>query len=94
MEDHPFAERKAAVSDLEVDPMGRVWVLARRTHPGPDRLDVYSPRGRYLGSLEDVPIPMAFALDGSALLRRSSDDSMDQFTVVSLRMPDDEGGPE
>jgi len=82
--EYPFAEVRAAVRGVRVDPVGRLWVQVSTEDLNADRLDVFTPGGRYLGSLRGVPLPMAFAPDGSALLRDSTDDSMDQFSVVAL----------
>jgi hypothetical protein len=84
LQEYPFADRRQAVSGLQVDPAGRIWVEAATEDPGRHRLDLFDSEGHYLGHLGDTPMPMAFTTDGHALLRLRHEDGIDLFYVVSI----------
>lgn len=86
MEDrYPFAERRAAIESIRVDPTGRLWVLANTVGSAHTRLDLFDRDFSILGSLRDFPLPEAFTDDGDALLRiAGGDDGLDLFIVIRV----------
>ncbi|MFC1500465.1 hypothetical protein ACFL6T_05560 [Candidatus Zixiibacteriota bacterium] len=84
LEKYPFAERRQAIEGLQTDPFGRIWVLANTEHPGTTRLDLFDPDGIYLGNLGEMPLPLTFTTDGSALIRIADDEDADIYLVISV----------
>jgi hypothetical protein len=66
---YPFAERRAAIEGIAVDPLGRLWVLANTAEGEGRRLDLFDRDQTLLGSRPDLPLPVAFTTDGAALFR-------------------------
>lgn len=64
-----FAERRQAIGRIAIDPPGRIWVLAHTGDVERNRIDVFAPDHRYLGSIDVNLLPLAFAADGTALFR-------------------------
>ncbi len=84
LEKYPFAERRQAIEGLKTDPFGRIWVLANTENPGTTRLDLFDHDGIYLGHLDDMPLPITFTQDGSALIRIDDDEDADTYLVISV----------
>ncbi len=64
-----FAERRQAIGSIRLDPLGHVWVLARTADIERNRVDLFDPDHRYLGSFPAPMLPMAFAADGTAFMQ-------------------------
>ena len=84
LEKYPFAERRQAIEGLMTDPVGRIWVLANTEHAGTTRLDLFDSDGIYLVHLGDMPLPITFTQDGSALIRIDDDEDADTYLVISV----------
>ena len=52
------------VGGLQLAPNGHVWALRGRVSDEPEVIDVFTADGEYLGTLEDVPMPVAFGPSG------------------------------
>jgi hypothetical protein len=87
LEDYPFAERRQAITGLAVDPLRRLWVRAGTEHPGRPRMDLFTLEGTYLGSLGTLPLPLAFAGDGFALLMETDREGTETYRVVRPLLP-------
>ncbi len=87
LEAYPFAGRRQAITGLAVDPLGRLWVRASTEDPGRPRMDLFTLEGTYLGSLGTVPLPLAFAADGSALLMETDREGTETYQVVRPLLP-------
>jgi hypothetical protein len=82
----PFAEQRPALAGLALDPLGRLWVSANTTDPARTRLDLFDADLRYLGSREDLPLPMAFSPEGDALCRiAGGEDGEDSWLVLRVQ---------
>jgi len=66
---YAFAERRAAIEGITVDPQGRIWVLANIPENTGQRLDLYAADFTFLGSLPGLPLPAAFLPGGETLFR-------------------------
>lgn len=86
----PFAERLQAIDGIALDRRGRIWVLANLPGAGKTRLDLFDGEGIYLGSLGDLPLPVAFTAGGAVLFRDPAPDGLDRFRVYLI----DTGEPE
>jgi len=64
-----FAEQRQAIGRIRIDPLGRIWVLAHTGDIERNRVDLFDAEHLYLGSFEAPMLPLAFAADGTALLR-------------------------
>lgn len=87
MEDrYPFAERRAAIESIRVDPLGRLWVLANTVGGNRTRLDLFDRDLTFLGSVTGLPQPEAFTGDGEVLFRIAGggEDGLDLFLVVRV----------
>lgn len=85
-----FPEYRQVVREVMVDPAGRIWVsrtpeaLAPEA-PGP--VDVLSPAGEYLGTVEDFTLPDAFGPDGLAAWVGEGEFEVPIVTVRRVRLP-------
>ena len=86
---YPFAERRAAIESIRVDPLGRLWVLANTVTGDRTRLDLFDADFSFLGSAEGLPRPEAFTSDGDALFRIAGggEDGLDRFVVLRVHAP-------
>ena len=66
---YAFAERRAAIEGITVDPQGRLWVLANTPENTGQRLDLFDADFTFLGSLPGLPLPAAFLPGGETLFR-------------------------
>lgn len=84
--EYPFAERRPAIEGIRIDPLGRIWVLASIAGNMGQRLDIFTPEFDFLGSLENLPLPMAFTPGGDVLFRITSgeEDGADPFIVARV----------
>jgi len=80
----PFAERRPAIGGLALDRDGQIWVQASQRDVGTSRLDIFSGEGRYVGSLPDLPVPVAFTSEGMMLIRELAADGLDHFRVLQV----------
>ena len=86
---YPFAERRAAVEAIRVDPLGRLWVLANTVGENRTRLDLFDSDLAFVGSVTGLPQPEAFTGDGDALFRIAGggEDGLDLFLVLRVNAP-------
>ena len=85
-----FADRIPFVEGLTVDPTGRVWVERVDIGDEPNRIDVLSADGAYLGTLTDAPVPIAFLPAGGLLAVETTELDVDQLVVYTVEgMPGD-----
>jgi len=64
-----FHPERQVIREMLTDPEGRIWVAraVSDVDPGaPGPVDVISPEGRYLGTIESFTLPDAFGPDGLA----------------------------
>jgi len=62
-----FAETVPVLFGMRTDPLGRIWVhRAREKEYEPGRIDLSAADGRYIGTLEDQPVPDAVSRSGRA----------------------------
>jgi hypothetical protein len=89
VDQYPFAERRAAIESIRVDPLGRLWVLANTVGEDRTRLDVFDPDLAFVGSVTGLPQPEAFTGDGDALFRIAGggEDGLDLFLVARVTAP-------
>ncbi len=80
---YAFAERRAAIEDITVDPQGRIWVLANIPENTGQRLDLFDADFTFLGSLPDLPLPEAFLPGGEALFRIAAPETGEDLFIVA-----------
>ena len=88
IESMTFYPEVPVVTGVAADASGRLWVQRAGAVPGEEGpVDLITPDGRYLGSLEGggLGIPVAFGPDGRVAVRET--DEYDVVTVRVLRIP-------
>ena len=85
LENMTFAELIPRITDLSIDPLGRIWVGVSEDIAGETaRIDVYDRDGRLVGEVRGVPFPDVFlGADRIGVLRR---DDLDVQQVVILEL--------
>jgi hypothetical protein len=81
----PFADRRQAIIGLDVDPLGRIWVLASTEDPGMNRLGIFDWEGNYLGNLGHRPIPDTFLRNGAPVYAFRDEDQLLLYAVLEVR---------
>jgi len=80
-----YAEVVPYVKDLVVARNGEVWVLRRTAEPAVARIDLFSPRGEYLGTFPPgTPFPAAFRAANEVVTVET--DSLDLPHVIVYRV--------
>jgi len=80
---YAFAEQRAAIENITVDPQGRIWVLANIPENTGQRLDLFDADFTFLGSLSDLPLPSAFLPGGEALFRIAAPETGEDLFFVA-----------
>jgi hypothetical protein len=85
LEDIPFADHMAVVTNLRTDPLGRIWVQRRHqdgSNQGP--IDLVTSAGKYIGTLPAQPLPDAVSASGLAAYIVRDDLGVERVSVRRL----------
>src|SRR5690606_35580498 len=86
LESMTFADVIPRITNLAVDPQGRIWVgVSVDTPEKTERIDVYDAAGRLLGEIRD-PAFFPHLLYGPGLAARLTTDELDVDQVVVMRV--------
>lgn len=87
LQDVRFAQVIPVIAGLEADRAGNLWI--QRSGPNldtPGPIDIITPDGRYMGTLQGMRLPGAFSRRGRAAYVQT--DGLGVQRVVVLRLPD------
>lgn len=81
-----FAESMPVIQKLAADPTGRIWVQRSGTRSADDGpVDLISPEGNYLGTLNGQKLPSAFGPDGRVAYIERDDLGVSKVVVKIIR---------
>jgi hypothetical protein len=80
-----FADTVRAIQGMIVTPSGKIWVERTPANIGdPGPIDLLTPDGRYLGTLNGTKLPEAVSATGRAVYLERDADDVERVVVRQL----------
>ncbi len=80
-----YSEFLQPIGALRLSPAGHIWVLRGRVADEPYAIDILTVAGEYLGTVEGMPMPVAFGPDGRMVVVETNELGVPSVAVYQVR---------
>ncbi len=79
-----YSEYLQPVQALRLAPGGYLWVLRGRVRDEPYAIDIFTTAGEYLGTVDGIPMPVAFGPSGRMVVTETDEPGVQSIKVYQL----------